>query len=105
MIRRPPRSTLFPYTTLFRLMEVSSNDCRLALGLRCSTTTASGFHSDFIETFSPFGRKRTTKMKKEGRERGQKVESSSRLSEEKRGRNEGKQKRSFIHESPREERG
>src|SRR5687767_15480735 len=64
MIRRPPRSTLFPYTTLFRLMEVSSNDCRLALGLRCSTTTASGFYSDFIETFSPFGGERTTKMKR-----------------------------------------
>src|SRR2546430_14864200 len=32
MIRRPPRSTLFPYTTLFRSLEV---DDRLAsLGLR-----------------------------------------------------------------------
>src|SRR2546430_10874910 len=29
MIRRPPRSTLFPYTTLFR-----SRDHRLPLGLR-----------------------------------------------------------------------
>src|SRR5260370_42521569 len=26
MIRRPPRSTLFPYTTLFRSLVVQSND-------------------------------------------------------------------------------
>src|SRR3712207_9029929 len=26
MIRRPPRSTLFPYTTLFRSLEQSAND-------------------------------------------------------------------------------
>src|SRR5438270_5797899 len=26
MIRRPPRSTLFPYTTLFRSMSVGGND-------------------------------------------------------------------------------
>src|SRR3712207_8746365 len=31
MIRRPPRSTLFPYTTLFRsLVLVSSSDCGAA---------------------------------------------------------------------------
>src|SRR5437667_8570507 len=29
MIRRPPRSTLFPYTTLFR----SASDCRSSLGI------------------------------------------------------------------------
>src|SRR3712207_7526765 len=28
MIRRPPRSTLFPYTTLFRSLEVSTADMR-----------------------------------------------------------------------------
>src|SRR2546425_9530111 len=27
MIRRPPRSTLFPYTTLFRSGAVGSHDC------------------------------------------------------------------------------
>src|SRR2546429_3628483 len=26
MIRRPPRSTLFPYTTLFRSLEVAASD-------------------------------------------------------------------------------
>src|SRR5690348_17431147 len=36
MIRRPPRSTLFPYTTLFRSLDVSSTDGRekLSLGLK-----------------------------------------------------------------------
>src|SRR5256885_5667506 len=28
MIRRPPRSTLFPYTTLFRSRSGSGEDCR-----------------------------------------------------------------------------
>src|SRR5256885_9392080 len=30
MIRRPPRSTLFPYTTLFRSIEVARDDVRYA---------------------------------------------------------------------------
>src|SRR2546430_5109570 len=30
MIRRPPRSTLFPYTTLFRSASIASSHCRLA---------------------------------------------------------------------------
>src|SRR5947209_15552121 len=39
MIRRPPRSTLFPYTTLFRSFEVS---CRRAgIGKRPKLSTAS----------------------------------------------------------------
>src|SRR3712207_7510273 len=29
MIRRPPRSTLFPYTTLFRSLELEAADLRL----------------------------------------------------------------------------
>src|SRR2546426_4578999 len=37
MIRRPPRSTLFPYTTLFRseLAQSAEDEVRLELGLRC----------------------------------------------------------------------
>src|SRR3712207_7854687 len=30
MIRRPPRSTLFPYTTLFRSMQINSRSSRSA---------------------------------------------------------------------------
>src|SRR5436853_2951160 len=37
MIRRPPRSTLFPYTTLFR----SRKESRMSL-LRCPTLATSG---------------------------------------------------------------
>src|SRR2546430_13474986 len=33
MIRRPPRSTLFPYTTLFRSVFGQSHVARLVLGL------------------------------------------------------------------------
>src|SRR2546428_10878153 len=32
MIRRPPRSTLFPYTTLFRSLEVIVRDAKLRVG-------------------------------------------------------------------------
>src|SRR6266581_4616732 len=32
MIRRPPRSTLFPYTTLFRSRHLAGRDERLAAG-------------------------------------------------------------------------
>src|SRR2546427_6596854 len=34
MIRRPPRSTLFPYTTLFRSLENRSEKVRVALHRR-----------------------------------------------------------------------
>src|SRR6201992_4430872 len=34
MIRRPPRSTLFPYTTLFRSHAARDNECRRRLQLR-----------------------------------------------------------------------
>src|SRR5438093_8395656 len=43
MIRRPPRSTLFPYTTLFRSTPSSSASwpaCRMAIGVRSSCATS-----------------------------------------------------------------
>src|SRR2546425_4445722 len=40
MIRRPPRSTLFPYTTLFRSCETSGSNCRDE-SLSCSFSSAS----------------------------------------------------------------
>src|SRR5258705_4182829 len=36
MIRRPPRSTLFPYTTLFRSEHTSSNLSRFSCGMPAS---------------------------------------------------------------------
>src|SRR5438270_4944259 len=41
MIRRPPRSTLFPYTTLFRSRIRGSRSCRSGR-VSISTTTSSG---------------------------------------------------------------
>src|SRR2546430_13010271 len=35
MIRRPPRSTLFPYTTLFRSMKFSKLQIGIAVGAGC----------------------------------------------------------------------
>src|SRR2546430_7435760 len=35
MIRRPPRSTLFPYTTLFRSSDMSSSNCRWTVKFHC----------------------------------------------------------------------
>src|SRR5256885_9330274 len=33
MIRRPPRSTLFPYTTLFRSLHYRNSACIVAMGM------------------------------------------------------------------------
>src|SRR3712207_7705475 len=38
MIRRPPRSTLFPYTTLFRSVRSGAEDDRRAVALRLTDT-------------------------------------------------------------------
>src|SRR5688572_32474199 len=39
MIRRPPRSTLFPYTTLFRSREIASEDFARNLELQAQVDT------------------------------------------------------------------
>src|SRR5438132_14287311 len=48
MIRRPPRSTLFPYTTLFRspesIMQVSGVGCRVPV--RKAAMSSMGFRSE-----------------------------------------------------------
>jgi len=40
MIRRPPRSTLFPYTTLFRSDDLIANFAAILFGL-CMLVTSS----------------------------------------------------------------
>src|SRR3712207_8436978 len=40
MIRRPPRSTLFPYTTLFRSSSAEQGLCASAVGDAAATATA-----------------------------------------------------------------
>src|SRR3712207_9188981 len=42
MIRRPPRSTLFPYTTLFRSRQIARADARSASDSNCPTDEPSG---------------------------------------------------------------
>src|SRR3989449_1646927 len=44
MIRRPPRSTLFPYTTLFRSLEklVAVQDCGLIIDLKTAESQVYG---------------------------------------------------------------
>src|SRR3989442_8796407 len=50
MIRRPPRSTLFPYTTLFRSSHLRGStlgcDCRLPTADGQSRNTLKGFNRD-----------------------------------------------------------
>src|SRR5258708_18834423 len=53
MIRRPPRSTLFPYTTLFR--SVSTPECRAAL-TRASRAAATRAVTRSSHWVSPSGR-------------------------------------------------
>src|SRR2546425_4891773 len=36
MIRRPPRSTLFPYTTLFRSQAIGEGECVVAVAAGCA---------------------------------------------------------------------
>src|SRR2546422_5119652 len=40
MIRRPPRSTLFPYTTLFRSYDHLARRCRVCAALRYQTSSS-----------------------------------------------------------------
>src|SRR2546429_3700290 len=52
MIRRPPRSTLFPYTTLFRSIPVQVIEAEPALTL---DQRAGSFHPPTLEMLAPFG--------------------------------------------------
>src|SRR3712207_8785835 len=53
MIRRPPRSTLFPYTTLFR-SEVLSGHEEAARLLLVETSDANCIQDGFVETLAGF---------------------------------------------------
>src|SRR3712207_9402749 len=50
MIRRPPRSTLFPYTTLFRSMDGERFLSREAYGLRYAVEHDTAFDNDIEKT-------------------------------------------------------
>src|SRR3712207_8389831 len=49
MIRRPPRSTLFPYTTLFRSHAVNRDNSCLYKLIGLATTANTGISQELIE--------------------------------------------------------
>src|SRR5258708_9842670 len=56
MIRRPPRSTLFPYTTLFRSLATSGFDARIAV-----ENVGAGYHT-LAEAFSGWRDRKSTRL-------------------------------------------
>src|SRR6266511_3642732 len=50
MIRRPPRSTLFPYTTLFRSETVSEDPARAMRKLFCHQSQRSEEHTSELQS-------------------------------------------------------
>src|SRR2546422_6016647 len=62
MIRRPPRSTLFPYTTLFRSQDLKSIEAAIALRqslLRELGTSGSPGSAGYSEYLRAFARQRS----------------------------------------------
>src|SRR5690554_8210059 len=49
MIPRPPRSTLFPYTTLFRSMQQVADRVPTLVGVSNLTTEKTVYHAQFAE--------------------------------------------------------
>src|SRR5258706_2112494 len=54
MIRRPPRSTLFPYTTLFRSMNANT-DCAFTNGWTCNIEVRSPQNAQGLLKWSASG--------------------------------------------------
>src|SRR3712207_8520608 len=50
MIRRPPRSTLFPYTTLFRSREVKTADIKYAFERAFASNVPSGYAGTYFSS-------------------------------------------------------
>src|SRR2546430_7365992 len=48
MIRRPPRSTLFPYTTLFRSLEVRDRGNVAVFNTLSKRSSMTGYRSGFV---------------------------------------------------------
>src|SRR3712207_6859250 len=55
MIRRPPRSTLFPYTTLFRSAKLAQNDAEKALDTLFVAISRKPKHEQGAIMFQLFG--------------------------------------------------
>src|SRR2546430_10291660 len=60
MIRRPPRSTLFPYTTLFRSVSAALGDARDEAAIERAAGVAAGLGVAFVKVgFAGVDRKST----------------------------------------------
>src|SRR2546430_3846493 len=59
MIRRPPRSTLFPYTTLFRSFRQLSKSRRNGTSSRCGWRNSNRSAPSSSRRISPFGNSRS----------------------------------------------
>src|SRR2546430_54710 len=53
MIRRPPRSTLFPYTTLFRSIAAPDQEVALVAGDRAPVLVSGGDRQGLVEALRP----------------------------------------------------
>src|SRR5258708_13441576 len=71
MIRRPPRSTLFPYTTLFRSHNSNENSQKITTGWRLSPEespggglTGAGLHilDAFVSILGPVRDRKSTRL-------------------------------------------
>src|SRR3712207_8843008 len=62
MIRRPPRSTLFPYTTLFRSETPSSSPAAAAIATTCWASTSSGLRGTTVVSIRPRSEEHTSEL-------------------------------------------
>src|SRR2546422_6611203 len=64
MIRRPPRSTLFPYTTLFRSQEEAGGDARFggAVGIGTGDAGFSSLRLVVVEAAGPERDRKSTRL-------------------------------------------
>src|SRR3712207_8040820 len=58
MIRRPPRSTLFPYTTLFRSVRLRGARRRRDQGLPIAAVASTAWARGALSAAGPVGRRR-----------------------------------------------
>src|SRR5258708_30172956 len=62
MIRRPPRSTLFPYTTLFRSPEESSHRGRSHSGEKTASRHLKVSHGRYFPSVASIGDRKSTRL-------------------------------------------
>src|SRR2546422_5059651 len=79
MIRRPPRSTLFPYTTLFRSIRIASPAPRVPWPPAFSDTQCPRKRTDRKELHSAFARQSSRSIRKSHRSEEHTSELQSRL--------------------------